>query len=51
MSALLLFRRFFALLLIVPFVLFFVLTLGAFRLDATVLEASFYTETLQKLDF
>jgi hypothetical protein len=51
MSALLLLRRFFALFLILPFVLFFVLTLGAFRLDATVLEASFYTETLQKLDF
>ncbi len=48
---LILLRRFAALFLILPFVLFFILTLAAFRVDATLLDADFYADTLQKLNF
>ena len=43
-------RRLFALPVVVVFLLLFVITLVAFRVNGTLLEASFYTDTLRKLD-
>ena len=48
---LILLRRFLALVLVLVFLLLFVLTLLAFRINDTVLEADFYTDTLRELDF
>ncbi len=48
---LILVRRFLALFLVLLFLLLFVLSLLAFRVNATLLEADFYTDTLRDLDF